>query len=160
MPRGTVRSLLLAFHLLFAMPFSASAEIVSVPSGDPDMDAAIKKARATLTRFWDRLANPKAGDSDFGLKIRFETSVKGQYEHIWVNDVVRTGGTVVAKINNEPDDIPNVKNRQSVSVEEANITDWMYLNSGKYYGAFTVRALLPKMPKEQAESLRAKLAPE
>jgi uncharacterized protein YegJ (DUF2314 family) len=151
----------LALPAVLALPVAPlRAQIVDVPTGDAVMDAAIRKARESLDTFWARLATPQPGDEGFAVKIAYPTRAKNSNEHIWANNVVRSGDMVAATINNDPRDIADLKRGQRVNVPISRITDWMYVRDGKFYGAQTLRAVLSRMPKEQADAYRAKLAPE
>ena len=145
--------------VLVLAPLPGRAQITSVPTADQAMTAAIAKARASLPRFFARLAEPQPGDEGFAVKIRYTTR-RGDGEHIWATEVVRSGDTVTATINNQPRDIPDLRHGQRVTVPIAQLTDWMYRRNGKIHGGSTIRALLPHMSRDEAERLRAMLAPE
>ncbi len=158
--RSTALSLVLAFvgwspvyvQTLFA-------QIIDVPSQNKAMASAISKAKAKLPTFFERLAKPAPGDDGFAIKIRYPTG-NTDGEHIWANAVVREGDMVSATINNEPRDIPDLKRGQRVTVPITQLTDWMYTRNGKIHGAYTLRAVLPLMPPDQAKNFRRQLAPE
>ena len=67
---------------------------------------------------------------------------------------------VSATINNEPRDIAGLKIGQRVTVPLGQLTDWMYTREGKIHGGQTIRAIIPALPKAQADQYRAMLAPE
>src|SRR5262249_15997278 len=121
---------------------------------------AIAKAQATLPAFLARVTKPEPGDTDFQIKIRFETSRPPSGEHVWARDIVRDGDKVSATIPAEPRDIPNLRRGERVTVPLSQVTDWLYVREGKYHGAYTVRALLPYMKEDEAEEMRRSLAPE
>lgn len=158
MLRSALGSLALLAVLMLA-PFPGAAQITSVPTADQAINAAIAKAKATLPRFFERLAKPQPGDEGFAVKIRYTTR-RGDGEHIWATDVVRSGDTVTATISNQPRDIPNLRHGQRVTVPIAQLTDWMFRRNGKIHGGATIRALLPHMPRDDADRLRTMLAPE
>jgi uncharacterized protein YegJ (DUF2314 family) len=146
---------------LACAPPPLAAQIINVPTQDKAMAAAIEKAKATLPSFFERLTKPQPGDDGFAVKIRFDTTKRGtDGEHIWANAVVREGDTVSATINNQPRDIPDLKNGQRVTVAVTQLTDWMFMRDGKFHGAYTLRAMLPFMAPDQAKSFRQRLAPE
>ena len=66
-----------AIYLMDAAQERARAQdhspIIDVANGDPEMAAAIGKARATLPAFWASYAAPKASEDGFSLKVRFAT---------------------------------------------------------------------------------------
>ena len=159
---GSIRHLAtgaLALNMLAALP--VSAQITSVSPENKAVNAAIVKAQATLPVFFERLASPKPGDDNFLVKIRYETlKDDGGGEHIWAKDVVKVGDSVLATIDNVPKDIPNLSKGQRVTVPISRVTDWLYERDGKYRGAYTVRALVPFMTKQQAADMRKRLGPE
>jgi uncharacterized protein YegJ (DUF2314 family) len=161
MSGGTfVRALVLSLAwAITVVPMPAAAQIISVPSDDQAMEAAIAKAQANLPTFWETLAKRQAGDDRFAVKIKYATDGKNG-EHIWANDVKRAGANVTATINNTPRNIANLKNGQRVTVPVGRITDWMFFRNGQIHGAQTLRVLLPRMPPEQAAEWKSKLAPE
>ena len=136
--------------------------ITNVSPQEKSVNDAIEKGKKTLPVFFARLAKPQDGDSQFLVKIRYDTGEgenKGG-EHLWAENVVRTGDNVTATIANVPVKIPNLTKGQRVTVPVSQLTDWLYVREGKYRGAYTVRALLPFMKKEDAETMKKKLAPE
>ena len=153
---------LLASALLIVLAglSTSQAQITTVPNSEASVNAAIDRAKADLPIFFARLAKPDPGDSGFSVKIRYDTTKPNSGEHIWANEVVRSGDMITATISNQPRDIPHLKYGQRVTVPIAHVTDWMYVRGGKYYGAYTVRALLPFMSPKDAEAMRQKLAPE
>lgn len=155
-----LRATLAAFAIVVAPPAGVLAQaIIDIPTGDPVMVAAIDKARTTLPTFWETLANPGPADEGFAVKIYYPTGSKDG-EHVWAKDVIRDGEFVSATIDNSPRSIRDLKAGQRVTVSIERLTDWMFFRDGKMHGAQTVRAVLPKLPKAQADALRAQLAPE
>lgn len=145
--------------VVLALFASLAAAQTTVSRENEAVNAAIAKAQATLPVFFARLARPERGDSDFQIKIRFETSKPPAGEHVWADDVVREGDKVSATIATDPNDIPNLRRGQRVTIPLSQVTDWLYVRGGKYHGAFTVRALLPYMKPEEADEMRRRLAP-
>ena len=74
--------------------------------------------------------------------------------------MVLEGDKVSATINNQPRDIRDLKVGQRVTVPVTQLTDWMYTRGDKFHGTYTLRAMLPFMPPDQAASFKARLAPE
>ena len=133
--------------------------IITVPTADLVMEAAIAKARATLPDFRTAYGSPQPGDGKFAVKIVFPTTGNNS-EHIWASVIELNAAAVTAKINNTPRDIPNLRFGEQVSVPIDRISDWMFERGGKLHGAQTLRAMLSRMPKQQADEFRARLAPE
>jgi len=60
-----------------------------VPDHDPEMDMAIERARAEVSTFIERLAQPQVGDETFSVKAPIRDG--DQVEHFWLNDVRHDG---------------------------------------------------------------------
>ena len=127
--------------------------VIYVPSDDPEMNAAIAKARSTLSEFWKAVEAGNPNESDFALKVMI---VDGpEVEHFWLTDVARSGAGYVGTISNDPNSVSNVTARQRYEFSEEEISDWLYFRNGKMVGNETMRPLLKRMPKEQADQYRA-----
>lgn len=131
-------------------------DVIAVESDDPEMEAAIAKARETLPEFWSALEARREGESGFSLKVRME--YEGDVEHIWVGEIERRDGKIMGTIDNDPDALKNVKLGDRIEIKEADISDWTYLRNGKIVGNETLRPLLKHMPADEAAAVREKLA--
>ena len=70
-------------------PHRAIAEtVIDVRTTDPEMAAAIAKARASLPLFWASYEAPKPSEDGHSLKVRFPYPPNNG-EHIWMADVER-----------------------------------------------------------------------
>lgn len=153
-------SLMLAILLAFAAVAPALAQdssYIKVPNEEPEMAEAKARARATLRQFWDTMASPAAGESGFALKVAIPYGANSS-EHIWTKDVERKDGKIFGVINNVPRDVKSVRLGQRIEIGEAQISDWMYMRSGKMVGNHTLRPLLKRMPPQDAARYRAMLA--
>ncbi|MCA6114793.1 DUF2314 domain-containing protein [Bradyrhizobium sp. WSM 1738] len=130
--------------------------IVDINSGNPEMNAAIAKARATPT-FWASYEAPKSSETGHSLKVRFPTP-RNSGEHIWMADVKKIAdGRYSGKFANTPRDLPDKKAGEVAEFKEADISDWMFLRNGKIVGGETIRPMLKLLPKPDADALRARL---
>lgn len=145
--------------VIYLAPQAATAQ-TTVSTQNEAVNAAIEKAKRTLPDFFARLDKPQRGDTDFQIKIRFVTNQPPNGEHVWARDVRRDGTNVTATIATVPRNIPDLRQGQRVTVPITQVTDWLVESGGKYHGAYTVRALLPYMSKEEADEMRRSLAPE
>jgi uncharacterized protein YegJ (DUF2314 family) len=141
--------------ILPALPTAASAQsnMMLVPNGDPEMAAAISKARASLPVFWKALEHPGPGEEGFALKVAIKDGK--DVEHFWLLDIARNGDKLAGTINNEPEIVGNVSNGDRYEFADADISDWLYMRNGKMVGNETMRPLLKRMPKSEAEGYRA-----
>lgn len=144
----------LSFTLLTAC--SKRDKVINVAEDDPEMVAAIAKARDTLPQFWQVFEKPERGESKFSLKVKI-TDKRGT-EHFWATDIERRDGKVFGTINNDPNIVTSVKLGDRVEIPEADISDWLYLRDDKMVGNYTVVPLLKTMPAKEAEALKSMMA--
>jgi len=121
-----------------------------VSKDDPQINAAIEKARASLATFIAALQSPKPGQVGFQVKAKFTDG--GKVEHIWLGNLSYDGTNFQGTIDNEPEMVKNVKNGQRVTVAPADISDWMYLENRKLVGGETFRVFRNRRsPAERAD---------
>jgi len=147
--------MLLALACLQVGPVSAQDRTIDVAKGDPEMAAAMGKARASFPEFLAALDNPPPGVEGFALKVAIPYNTTGGNEHFWLNEVARKGNRFVGKINNQPNHAKHVKMGQRYEFGEADISDWMFMRNGKMVGNETMRPLLKRMPAAQAAQYKA-----
>jgi uncharacterized protein YegJ (DUF2314 family) len=131
-------------------------EVVNVKSDDPEMVAAIAKAREALPQFWQVFDKRERGESDFSLKVKI-TDKRGT-EHFWATGIERRDGKMMGTISNDPNIVASVKLGDRVEISEADISDWLYMRDGKMVGNETLRPLLKMMPAAEAEKLKKIMA--
>lgn len=154
----------LALLVLSLMPLAGCSESGStdpfVPiefsSEDAEMNAAIAKARKTLPSFWKAFETRAAGESGHALKVR----VADQHgtEHLWLTNIERSGGETTGLVDNEPTVVKAVKRGDRIVIPDSEISDWMYMRSGKIVGNETMKPMLKRLPKEKADQLRGMMA--
>lgn len=69
------------------------------------------------------------------------------------------GATFVGRIGNTPANLPNLQLGGSYRASRAIVSDWSYNIGQKIHGGYTTRATLKYLSKDQADVLRAALAP-
>jgi uncharacterized protein YegJ (DUF2314 family) len=131
-------------------------QTIGVSENDAEMNAAIAKARDSLTNFWQIYEKRSHGESDFSLKVKVLD--KEKVEYFWVVDIERIDGKIFGTINNDPDIVQNVKLGDRINVNEADISDWLYLQNKKMVGNYTLRVLFKQMPKQEVEKYKQMLA--
>ncbi|MCK1737379.1 DUF2314 domain-containing protein [Bradyrhizobium sp. 138] len=130
--------------------------IVDVRTGDPEMNAAIARARGSLPTFWASYDAPKPSETGHSLKAHFSTRKGG--EHIWIAEIKKLpNGSYSGVFANEPRDLPGKRAGDEVKFAEADISDWMFMRNGKIVGGETIKPLLKSMPKADADALRARM---
>jgi uncharacterized protein YegJ (DUF2314 family) len=124
-------------------------EIIKIAEVDTEMDLAMENARNTLPEFIERLNNPLQGDKDFSLKVMVEDDYG--VEHFWVSDISVKEGVFEGFIANEARTVKVVTVGQKVSFNKDLVSDWSFSNNGVRKGSYTLKVLLKRMPKEQAD---------
>jgi uncharacterized protein YegJ (DUF2314 family) len=80
-------------------------------------------------------------------------------EHIWVVLLDRNEDRLDGVFANDPVYLDYAQ-YDPISFGEVDISDWMYWDeNGLMQGAYTIRAMLPDLPADQAEQYRRLLAP-
>lgn len=132
--------------------------VIDVPDSDPDMIAAFAEAKRRLPEFWQQFDKPTPGVQSLSLKVAMATGKdrKGVSEYIWINGIERlpTGG-YSGRLGNDPRDLPGRKMGDRVEFTDAEIVDWLFMRNGRMVGNETLRPLIKRMPKVQAEQIRA-----
>src|ERR1043165_3527092 len=133
--------------------------VYDVANGDPEMAAAIAKARASLPVFWASYEAPKPSEEGHSLKARFAVpNRRNSHEHIWMAEVKKLpGGRYSARFANQPRDLPGKRAGDLAEFTEADISDWMFMRNGKIVGGETIRPLLKSMSKADAAAMRARM---
>jgi uncharacterized protein YegJ (DUF2314 family) len=122
--------------------------VYSVESGDPAMDAANNRARATLGVF-DTFLQPAARGEVFAqLKARFSDGDNG--EHMWIRDVRRVDGGYRGILDNVPMEV-RLSRGDTVVVTLADVSDWMVVKDGELIGGFTLVEMRRRMTPRQRE---------
>lgn len=125
-------------------------EILSVDDADPEMNAAIQKARKTVGDFIDALSHPRLSRTNLSIKLAIRD--QDEVEHFWLNNVQYSDGTFSGDIANTPNSVQSVTFGQPLSVPAAQISDWMYIENGALKGGFTMRVMRNRLtPKERAD---------
>ncbi len=128
--------------------------VIMVDSEDREMNAAFAKARSEIDSF---LAIMQSGTAS-SCSVKVKITDHDQVEFFWLDDLTYANGFFSGTIDNTPDLVKNVKMGQKIDVKKEDIFDWLYMKDGKMYGNYTVRVLLPKMSKEDADKIRAMMA--
>jgi len=128
----------------------------NVDENDPEMVAAIAKARGSLPQFWQAFDKQERGTGGFALKVKITD--KHGTEHFWATRIERRDGKTTGTIDNDPNTVASVKLGDRIEIREADISDWLYLRNGKMVGNETVRPLIKTMSAAEAAEVKAMLA--
>ena len=146
---GAQRILLFLAATLLIAACSKEDQVIFVSNDDPEMVAAIAKARDTLPKFWQVFEKPGEGESDFSLKVKITEGQDAEY--FWLVNLERVNGKTFGTISNDPNIVGNVKVGDRIEIPEADITDWLYMRNGKMVGNTTMRVLFKQMPASDVE---------
>ena len=140
-------------------PALAADPTITFAPDDPEMSAAIKAARATLDNVLERKATGGIPAEALSLKIAIPKEGGGT-ERIYVNGIVQIDETTFeGLIANDPKALPDMKMGDRYRFTRDQIADWLFVANGQMHGSYTLRVMLPKLPKDQADRFRAMLAP-
>ena len=159
MNRSTYRLVLLLMFLSLATACSktpSGSNFSTVSEDDPEMIAAIEKARETLPQFWQVFARPEHGETDFALKVRISDA--NGVEHFWLIALERKDGKAFGTINNDPEIVANVNIGDRREIPEQDISDWLYIRDGRMHGNHTLKPLFKTMTAEDVKMYKSIMA--
>ena len=148
--------LLVAVVVTLLTACSKRDKVVGIGDDDPEMAAAIAKARQTLPQFWQVFDKREHGESDFVLVVRITD--KGRIEHFFTTGFERRDGKTMVAISNKPNIVASVKLGDRLEIPEADITDWRYMRDGKYVGNVTIKAQFKHMRAADVEQVKKMMA--
>ncbi|MBC8036638.1 MAG: DUF2314 domain-containing protein [Rhizobiales bacterium] len=158
-PAAAIFGMLIATSVLSAFAVSGLAQddkVILFSKDDPQMNAAIEKARGSLAGFWEKFKTPASNEDGFSLKVMISDDASS--EHFWCSAIEGDATKASCAIANEPQSVRSVTLGQRIDVNPDHISDWMYRLDGKIKGGETIRVMLERMPKEQADAYRSLLA--
>lgn len=126
---------------------------------NPKILEAFKKAQETFKFFWRELYweyRRIVPALDLAcVKLAFSQQFPGDenltVEHMWINEIDFDGENVYGILVNQPNELTNVKNGDTVSIPLEQISDWLFASVGKTYGGFTIHAMRSEMTKKEME---------
>jgi uncharacterized protein YegJ (DUF2314 family) len=124
-----------------------------LPKGDPDMAAAMRKARETLPQFLALARNPPASASNFAVKVGVHAKDRDIVEYFWVGNFVEKNGRFSGRIDNDPDTVNTVKLGDTISFGRDEIVAWIYLDGRRLKGNYTLCVMLRRSPAEEAQAV-------
>jgi len=132
--------------------FAVEDRAIGISSEDQAMKKAIIDARAKLPHFWQIMASPKHGETEFALKVRVADG--DAIEHFWCTDIKIEKEIVSGVIGNDAEIVTSVRLGQRITIKEADISDWLYIRDEKMIGNYTVRPLMKSMNQEELAFLK------
>ncbi len=142
------------------LPTAHAAEsVVTFAVDDPEMAPAIEAARETLDNVLERKATGGIPAEALSLKVAIPKEGGGA-ERIYLNGIVQIDETTFeGLLANDPSAVPDLKMGDRYRFTHDQIVDWLFVANGQMHGSYTLRVMLPKLPKAQADQFRAMLAP-
>jgi uncharacterized protein YegJ (DUF2314 family) len=128
-----------------------AADMYSVNAGDTSMNAAITKAKNTISEFDIALKSNNPDYSDFAVKKKYDTEDGG--EHMWISVMMLTNGNYRGVVNNDAENTTEVKFGDTVVVKKSEITDWMYLEKNVLRGGYTIREIRNRLNQEERKKM-------
>ncbi len=125
-------------------------EITAVPKGDPDMQAAFRKARETLGDFLALARAPRSSIDHMAVKVAIHD--RGETEYFWISPFREKDGAFIGTINNTPRSVRNVQFGQTITFQTSDIVDWLYRENGKMIGNYTACVLLRQVPPSERKA--------
>jgi uncharacterized protein YegJ (DUF2314 family) len=150
-----MKFILLTAILFLSLASSAGAvedQTVLVERADPEVQAAIQQAQASLDDFLALKDNPPKGASGFKLKVVIHDG--DRQEVMWVTPFTQTDTGFVGILNDQPEYVTNVRNGQKLTFTRADVADWGYRLDGKQKGSFTVCVIFKHMPPAEVQKYR------
>ena len=118
-------------------------------TNDPDIRAAMEKARATSGEFLAALQKPAANQRQFMVRKAFPAKDAPQ-QILWVVDLTFDGTLLHGRVDdNTAQQGSGIAKDGRVSFPPADICDWMFNEDGKAVGGWMLRALKPKMTEKE-----------
>jgi uncharacterized protein YegJ (DUF2314 family) len=122
------------------------------------MSTAIQQARESLDQFLNAFASPLPNQSNFHLRVRVTgrgPSGESTAEHLWLTLLDLSTNPPTGAIASEPY-LPGFTYLQRVPFLLQQVSDWLYVESGRAVGAYTVRVLRgePPLPTSRFTMLR------
>ena len=116
----------------------AGSSVRRVNQADPELVAAIKKARAGLPEFISELRSPRDGQR-FAIEAQFPTSQGPEY--LWLRDPKFNGKSFRATLDQSPM-AAKVRKGDLLEIRQADVVDWLIRDpDGTTRGRFTDKAL-------------------
>jgi len=137
------------------LPAGEAGNVEMVESDDPEMNAAIQQAQASLEVFIAALASPAPGQTYFSIKARFPYGSGDAAEHMWLDDVAFDGERFEATLANAPVYVADLHIGDRVTIERERISDWMIVDDDRLLGGFTIYVLRSRLSADERRQFDA-----
>jgi uncharacterized protein YegJ (DUF2314 family) len=120
-------------------PAATAPPVTTLTAEDEKIEAAIAAAQKSVDQFVAVLQKPKPTQNTFSVKVELVEEGKDVAEEVWLAPVAFKNGTFEGTLNNQPVELKSFKLGQKITVPKADIIDWMFIDSGKLVGGYTMR---------------------
>lgn len=117
-----------------------------VEDGDPEMEAAMQKAKDSIQEFITALEEP--GEKLFSIKVGLPTP-DDSVEHIWVDIESYKEGVFQGELGNNPLNLPDRKLGDLIEVKMEKVEDWIIMDGEKKVGGYTAKLLQEREDAKQ-----------
>jgi uncharacterized protein YegJ (DUF2314 family) len=129
-------------------------DVTGVARGEPLMEEAFRRARATLQEFLSLARSPRPTITSLAVKV--PVSQRGETEYFWITPFWEEGDGFAGVIDNKPAYVRNVREGQTIRFKESDIADWLYREDGRMFGNFTLCAIARLQSPKVVERVREK----
>ena len=152
MIRSTVLLLLVCMVVVGSSGCGADevGPFTQVADDDPEIVAARREARDSIDRFYDALRRPASTQRRFAVQKAFDTD--GEPEWLWVRQLTLDGDRLNGVVDTEPTRATQFARGTAVTIDRADVDDWMYLDGTALVGAYTIRVSLARQTAAQREA--------
>ena len=129
-----------------------AAPVLHAEQNDPEINAAIERARAELGTFEAAFNAPKPTQTKFGVKVALPHA--GGVEHIWLAEPRMEIDSVLGIVEQTPAYATQAKRGDLVRINRSAISDWMFLEDGSLRGGYTMRVAIERLPESERDEQR------
>ncbi|OXB16261.1 YegJ family protein [Flavobacterium reichenbachii] len=122
-------------------------DIYNVQKEDHEMNKAIAEAKKTLPEFYKALENNNPDYNAFAIKVRFDAG--NDAEHMWINGLFKKNEDYFGIVDNLPEITQEVKQGDTIKINAAKVSDWMYLDKDELKGGYTIKLLRNRMSEDE-----------
>ena len=125
---------------------------------DPDIRAAMEKARATVGEFLAALQKPAANQKQFMVRKAYPTREAGKQQILWVTDLTFDDTLLWGRVDdNTAQPGSGIPEDGTIAFPPTEICDWMFNEDGKAVGGFMLRTLKKKMTEDEWAKIAAQI---
>ncbi len=122
-------------------------QVEPISSDDPELNAAMEKARASFQEFLTTSQDPDTMGAGFLAKVRVtEGDVS---EDLWINGVRPEEEGYSGIVNESPMKLKDLEAFEEIRFTLNQVSDWQYFAEEKIVGAYTTQVMRSRMSEEE-----------